>query len=52
VLTLYGLNAAGLQGAGDYGDWPVDAHHILAIQVDGTQSGQQGILMLESVQTN
>ncbi|MGO9828869.1 MAG: hypothetical protein ACLPJH_01920 [Myxococcaceae bacterium] len=51
LLILYGLNASGLQAEGDYGYYPIDANRLLAVQVDGLQTGQQGVLMMEAIQT-
>ena len=51
LFTLNGLNASGFQGQGGYGYYPIDANRVIAVQVDGHQTGQQGLLMLEAVQT-
>lgn len=52
VLTLYGLNAASFPSASGYGYYPIDAHRLIAIQVDAHQTGQQGLLLLEAIQSN
>jgi hypothetical protein len=50
LLTLYGLNAGGFQAQSNYGYYPIDSTRVIAIQVDGQQTGQQGVMMLEAVQ--
>jgi hypothetical protein len=52
VFALNGLNASGFQGQSAYGYYPIDASRVIAVQVDGLQTGQQGVLMLEAVQSN
>jgi hypothetical protein len=52
LFQLNGLNASGFQGQSAYGYYPIDANRVIAVQVDGLQSGQQGVLMLEAVQSN
>jgi len=52
VLVLYGLDAASFQSASSYGYYPIDAHRLIAIQVDGHKTGQQGVMLLEAIQSN
>jgi hypothetical protein len=52
LFLLNGLNASGFQGQSAYGYYPIDANRVIAVQVDGLQTGQQGVLMLEAVQSN
>ena len=52
VLALYGLNAASFQSESAYGYYPIDAHRLIAIEVDGHQTGQQGVMLLEAMQSN
>lgn len=54
LFVLNGLNAGSgsFQLEGDYGYYPIDNNRVIAIQVDGRQTGQQGVLMLEAVQSN
>lgn len=54
LFILNGLNAGSgsFQLEGDYGYYPIDNNRVIAIQVDGIQTGQQGVLMLEAVQSN
>jgi hypothetical protein len=49
ALALDGLNAAALQSSGIYDYFVIDATHAIALEVDGTQTGQMGLLMLEGV---
>ncbi len=41
LFILYGLNASGFQAGGDYGYYPIDANRLIAVQVNGKQTGQQ-----------
>jgi hypothetical protein len=52
VLSLYGLNASGFQSESDYGYYPIDSHRVIAIQVDGQRTGQQGAMLLEAIASN
>jgi hypothetical protein len=52
LLVLYGLNAASFQSESNYGYYPIDAHRVIAIQVDGHSTGQQGVMLLEAIQSN
>jgi hypothetical protein len=52
TFTLYGLNAGSFQAQGGYGYYPIDNNRVIAIQIDGVATGQQGVLMLEAVQSN
>ena len=52
LFLLNGLNASGFQGESAYGYYPIDANRVIAVQVDGLKTGQQGVLMLEAVQSN
>jgi hypothetical protein len=49
-LALDGLNAIAFQSSGTYDFFVVDSTHAIALEVDGTQTGQMGLLMLEGVQ--
>jgi hypothetical protein len=50
ALALDGLNATSLQSSGTYDYFVIDPNHAIALEVDGTQTGQMGLLMLEGVQ--
>jgi hypothetical protein len=52
VFKLNGLNAGSFQVQGSYGYYPIDNNRVIAIQVDGKQTGQQGVLIFEAVQSN
>jgi hypothetical protein len=52
TFTLYGLNAGSFQAQGGYGYYPIDNNRVIAVQIDGVATGQQGVLMLEAVQSN
>jgi hypothetical protein len=52
VLVLNGLNAASFQSASTYGYYPIDAQRLIAIEVDAHKTGQQGLLLLEAIQSN
>jgi hypothetical protein len=49
ALALDGLNVAAFQSSGTYDYFAVDATHAVALEVDGTQTGQMGLLMLEGL---
>jgi hypothetical protein len=51
LLRLFGLNAGDFQLESNFGYYPIDANRVIAIQVNGHQSGQQGVMMLEAVQS-
>jgi hypothetical protein len=50
ALALDGLNAIALQSSGSYAYFAIGAAHAIALEVDGTQTGQMGLLMLEAPQ--
>jgi hypothetical protein len=52
LLRLFGLNAGAFQTESNFGYYPIDANRVIAIQVNGHQTGQQGVMMLEAVQSN
>jgi hypothetical protein len=52
TFTLYGLNAGSFQAKSGYGYYPIDSNRVIAVQIDGVATGQQGVLMLEAVQSN
>jgi hypothetical protein len=52
LLRLFGINAGGFQAESDYGYYPIDEHRVIAIQVDGQRTGQQGVMLLEAIQAN
>jgi len=52
LLRLFGLNAGAFQTESNFGYYPIDANRVIAIQVDGHKTGQQGLIMLEAVQSN
>jgi hypothetical protein len=52
TFTLYGLNAGSFQAQGGYGYYPIDSNRVIAVQIDGVATGQQGVLILEAVQSN
>jgi hypothetical protein len=52
IFTLYGLNAGSFQAHGGYGYYPIDTNRVIAVQIDGVPTGQQGVLLLEAVQSN
>jgi hypothetical protein len=49
ALAIDGLNVAAFQSSGAYAYFAIDAMHAIALEVDGTQTGQMGLLMLEGV---
>ncbi len=51
LLRLFGLNAGAFQTESNFGYYPIDANRVIAIQVNGHQTGQQGMMMLEAVQS-
>jgi len=50
ALAIDGLNAIELQSSGTYDYFVIDPTHAIALEVDGPQTGQMGLLMLEAVQ--
>ncbi len=50
ALSIDGLNAFELQSSGTYDYFVIDPTHAIALEVDGTTTGQMGLLMLEGVQ--
>jgi hypothetical protein len=51
LLRLFGLNAAAFEAESNFGYYPIDANRVIAIQVNGRQTGQQGVMVLEAVQS-
>ena len=51
LLRLFGLNAGAFQTESAFGYYPIDGNRVIAIQVNGLQTGQQGVMMLEAVQS-
>jgi hypothetical protein len=51
LLRLFGLNAGAFESESAFGYYPIDGNRVIAIQVNGNQTGQQGVMMLEAVQT-
>lgn len=51
LLRLFGLNAGALETQSNFGYYPIDANRVIAIQVNGRQTGQQGVMVLEAVQS-
>jgi hypothetical protein len=49
ALAIDGLNAIGFQSSGTYDYFVIDPTHAVALEVDGTQTGQMGLLWLEGV---
>jgi hypothetical protein len=49
ALAIDGLNAIGFQNSGTYDYFVIDPTHAVALEVDGTQTGQMGLLWLEGV---
>jgi hypothetical protein len=51
ALAIDGLNAIEFQSSGTYDYFVIDPTHAIALEVDGTQTGQMGLLMLEGAGT-
>jgi hypothetical protein len=51
ALALDGLNVVSFQSSGTYDYFAIGPSHAIALEVDGTQTGQMGLLMLEGVGT-
>jgi hypothetical protein len=47
ALALDGLNAQALQSSGSYVYFAIDGTHAIALEVDGSTTGQMALLMLE-----
>jgi hypothetical protein len=47
----WALNAGALETESNFGYYPIDANRVITIQVDGRQTGQQGVMVLEALQS-
>jgi hypothetical protein len=47
AMALNGLNATAFQNSGSYAYFAIDATQAIALEIDGTQTGQMGLLTLE-----
>jgi hypothetical protein len=47
AMALNGLNATAFQNSGSYAYFAINATQAIALEIDGTQTGQMGLLTLE-----